>query len=41
MCMTKNELINDVAVGLTMTLSQDQIDLVKDIVSRALYAAQK
>lgn len=29
MCMTKNELINDVAVGLTMTLSQDQIDLVK------------
>lgn len=29
MCMTKNELINDVAAGLTMTLSQDQIDLVK------------
>lgn len=29
MCMTKNELINDVAAGLTMTLNQDQIDLVK------------
>ena len=31
MCMTKNELINDVASCLVMALSQDQIDLVKDI----------
>lgn len=29
MCMTKNELINDVAAGLVMALNQDQIDLVK------------
>ncbi|MCM1236434.1 MAG: site-specific integrase [Ruminococcus flavefaciens] len=29
MCMTKNELINDVAAGLVMILNQDQIDLVK------------
>jgi len=27
--MTKNELINDVAAGLVMTLSQDQIELIK------------
>ena len=29
MCMTKNELINDVAAGLITALNQDQIDLVK------------
>ena len=29
MCMTKNELINDVAAGLVKALNQDQIDLVK------------
>ncbi len=29
MCMTKNDLINDVVAGLVMTLNQDQIDLVK------------
>lgn len=29
MCMTKNELINDVAAGLVAILSGDQIDLVK------------
>lgn len=29
MCMTKNELINDVAAGLITMLTSDQIDLVK------------
>ena len=29
MCMTKNDLINDVAAGLMMTLSQEQVDIVK------------
>ena len=29
MCMTKNELINDVAAGLVTILSGGQIDLVK------------
>ncbi|WP_286080642.1 tyrosine-type recombinase/integrase [Parablautia intestinalis] len=29
MCMTKNELINDVAAGLVMTLSEDHLELVK------------
>ena len=29
MCMTKNELINDVAAGLVMTLSADHLELVK------------
>lgn len=31
MCMTKNDLINDVAAGLMMTLSQEQVDIVKAI----------
>ncbi len=30
MCMTKNDLINDVAAGLVTVLSRDQIDLLKD-----------
>lgn len=31
MCMTKNDLINEVAAGLTMALSQEQVDMVKAI----------
>ena len=31
MCMTKNDLINDVAAGLIMTMSQEQVDIVKAI----------
>ncbi len=31
MCMTKNDLINDVAAGLTMTLNQEQVDIVKAV----------
>ena len=31
MCMTKNELINDVAAGLMMTLNQEQVDMVKAV----------
>lgn len=27
--MTKNDLINDVAAGLIMTMSQEQVDMVK------------
>lgn len=31
MCMTKNDLISEVAAGLTMALSQEQVDMVKAI----------
>lgn len=31
MCMTKNDLINDVVASLVMTLSQEQVDIVKAI----------
>ena len=31
MCMTKNELISDVAAGLVMALSREQVDIVKAV----------
>lgn len=31
MCMTKTDLINDVAAGLTMALDQEQVDMVKAV----------
>lgn len=31
MCMTKNDLINDVAAGLRAALEQDQVDMVKAV----------
>ena len=31
MCMTKNDLINEVAAGLIMSLDNEQVDIVKAI----------
>lgn len=31
MCLTKNDLINDVAAGLAVSMSQEQVDMVKAI----------
>lgn len=29
MCMTKNDLINDVVASLTVSMTQDQVSLIK------------
>lgn len=31
MCMTKNDLINDVIAGLSISMNQEQVDMVKAI----------